>query len=115
MSKEKKIWILNHYAAYMYLNKAGRHYWFSQNLINKGYKPIVFCASDIHNTDEYIEVKDLYREEISESIPFVFAKTPQYHGNGISRVINMITFFINMLRVSKKYIKENDGYITTDI
>lgn len=108
MAKAKNIWILNHYAAYMYLNKAGRHYWFAENLKKQGYDPTIFCASDIHNSNEYINIDNLYKVDNIEDIPFVFVKTPQYSGNGISRIKNMVTFFINVIRVSKKYLINHD-------
>lgn len=30
---KKKIWLWNHYATDMYINRGGRHYWFAKNLI----------------------------------------------------------------------------------
>ena len=49
---KKNVWIWNHYATNMFNDKAGRHYWFAENLIETGYNPTIFCASTIHNSNE---------------------------------------------------------------
>jgi glycosyltransferase involved in cell wall biosynthesis len=104
--KKRKIWIMNHYATNMYFNKGGRHYWFAENLIKQGYEPTIFCASVRHNTDDVIDIKDgVYTTDTKENIPFVFVKTPEYKGNGKSRVYNMISFYKNLFPVSKRHAK----------
>ncbi len=101
---KKKIWIMNHYATNMYFNKGGRHYWFAENLIKKGYEPTIFCSNIRHNTFDIIDVGSrLYFTELEESIPFVFIKTPEYKGNGKARIINMMTFYKNLFPVTKEY------------
>ena len=105
---KKNVWILNHYATNMYLDKAGRHYYFAENLINMGYTPTIFCASTIHNSTESIdtgEKKHLVR--ITNRVPFVFIKTPNYGDNGKQRILNMVTFYINLMRVAKDYAEKN--------
>jgi glycosyltransferase involved in cell wall biosynthesis len=101
---KKKIWIMNHYATNMYFNKGGRHYWFAENLIKKGYEPTIFCSNIRHNTFDVIDVGSrLYSTEVEENIPFVFVKTPHYKGNGKSRIINMVSFYKNLFPVAKEY------------
>lgn len=101
---KKKIWIMNHYATNMYFNEGGRHYWFAENLIKQGYEPTIFCANVRHNTDDVIDIKDgVYTTGTKEGIPFVFTKTPEYKGNGKSRVNNMISFYRNLFPVAKEY------------
>lgn len=51
---KKRIWIWNHYATDMFFNKGGRHYWFAENLIKKGYETTIFCASTRHNSSDWI-------------------------------------------------------------
>lgn len=103
---KKKIWILNHYATTMYKNQAGRHYWFAKNLIEKGYEPTVFCATTFHNSDQIINIgNDKKLLDSIDNIPFVFVKTTPYSGNGAKRIKNMISFYRNLLSVSKEYAK----------
>ena len=105
---KRNVWIWNHYATNTFKDKAGRHYWFADNLIKSGYKPTIFCASTIHNSNENIDTKDMkYILESVDNIPYVFVNTPNYKGNGKKRIINMITFYRNLFPVSKEYAKEN--------
>lgn len=101
--KMKKIWIMNHYAADMYRDKAGRHYWFARKLMERGYNPIVFCANTFHNKPEVIdtEKKKMIVKQDGE-IPYVFVKTVPYAANGFSRLKNMIYFFLNLFPAAKK-------------
>jgi glycosyltransferase involved in cell wall biosynthesis len=105
---KKNIWIFNHYATKMYKSSGGRHYWFAENLIKQGYKPTIFCASTVHNSDENINTgKQKYIIKIINEIPFVFIKTPVYKGNGIQRIRNIISFYRNLFSVAKEYARLN--------
>jgi glycosyltransferase involved in cell wall biosynthesis len=101
---KKNIWIWNHYATNMYIDQAGRHYWFAENLIKQGYNPTVFCASTVHNSNENIDTgSKMFTSDLTNGIPFVFVKTPKYIGNGRKRIINMFSFYKNLFSVSKEY------------
>ena len=91
---KKNIWILNHYATDMGFDKGGRHYWFAENLIKKGYKPIIICASSIHkSTNNLIKDKENIKFDYFNNIPFIFLKTNNYIGNGKDRIKNMVQYF----------------------
>ncbi|MEN1762026.1 glycosyltransferase family 4 protein [Anoxynatronum sibiricum] len=105
---KKNIWILNHYATNMIEDKAGRHYWLAENLILNGYKPTIFCASTLHNSNKSIDTEgNLFVKNESGDVPFVVVKTPQYSGNGKKRIINMISFYKNLFPTAKNYAKLN--------
>lgn len=105
----KKIWMLNHYATDMYIDKGGRHYWFAKELIKNGYEPIIICSSFIHKgNDNYIEDKKDFTIKYSENIPFVFIRTKSYQGNGKARVKNMFEYFYRVLK-SSNVIKKKFG------
>jgi glycosyltransferase involved in cell wall biosynthesis len=100
------IWICNHYATNMFFDRAGRHYWFAENLIKAGYKPTIFCASTNHCSDNHINTNGKqYITDSVNNIPFVFVNTPKYKGNGIKRIVNMISFYKGLFKVAKEYIK----------
>lgn len=102
-----KIWIMNHYAADMYRDKAGRHYWFARKLKEKGYEPIVFCANTYHNKPEKIDTEGKKMiVKWDEGIPYVFVKTVTYKANGFSRLRNMVEFFFHLFPAAKKCRKE---------
>lgn len=105
---KKNVWILNHYATNMFFNEGGRHYWFAQNLINKGYNTTIFCANVRHNTEDIIDLgKEKFTTKILNNIPFVFVRTSESKGNGLDRVLNMSKFFFNLFPVAKEYAKKN--------
>ncbi len=104
----KNIWILNHYATNMYINRAGRHYYFAKNLIKKGYVPTVFCASTIHNTNNSIDTnRQRYLVDNVDGIAFLFVQTPNYKGNGIKRINNIISFYKDLFPVAIDFAKEH--------
>ncbi|MCA0970938.1 glycosyltransferase family 4 protein [Halobacillus litoralis] len=104
---KKNIWIWNHYATNMYKDKAGRHYWFAENLVKQGYKPTIFCASTVHNSIENINTgSNMFTSESTNGITFVFVKTPQYIGNGLKRIKNMFSFYKNLFSVTKDYAEQ---------
>lgn len=100
----KCIWIFNHYATNMFFDHAGRHYWFAKYLIEAGHDVRVFCASTIHNaSNNLIQDSRLYIKDTCDGIPFVFVRTRNYQGNGKTRVLNMIDYFRNVLKVAKEF------------
>jgi len=105
---KKNLWIWNHYATNMYKDRAGRHYWFAENLVRNGYNPTIFCASTNHFSDENIDTKGKkYITDLQDGISFVFVNTPNYKGNGKKRIYNMISFYRKLFPVAKEYAKLN--------
>jgi len=105
----KKIWIMNHYATDMFENKGGRHFWFAKNLMKHGYNPTVFCANTFHQKKEEIDLgKEKCKILYSDEIPFMFIKTKASVSNGFDRVKNMVYFYFNLLKVTKRLIKKGD-------
>lgn len=105
-NRKKKIWIFNHHACTPETGPLLRHFFFSKELIKKGFLPTVFAANEIHFNGTTIETHGMkFIEKNDEGAPFVFVKTTKYRGNGLSRVKNMLSFFINLFHVTKDYVK----------
>jgi len=105
--KPLNIWLINHYAADMFRDKAGRHYWFAKYLEKIGYSPKVICASTFHNIDQGIDTgKELFRVTKDGKTPFIFVRTTSSVGNGIDRILNMVNFYRHLYPVSKRLIKQ---------
>ena len=104
-----RIWFFNHYATNQYLNKGGRQFWFAKYLKRGGHTPTVFCASTIHKSDDIIEIDSgRYTEKITDSIPFVFVKSYKTYGRGVSRLLNMLSFYRNLFSVTEQFLEKND-------
>lgn len=103
----KRIWIMNHYATDTFFDRGGRHYCFAKYLREKGYDVTVFCASTVHNTKINVDTAGKnYKVDEVDGIPYIFVKTPEYQGNGLARVKNMIDFYIHLFPASKAVAKE---------
>ena len=91
----------------MYRDRAGRHYWFADQLKKRGHEVTVFCANTYLNGEyaialekEKFAIRELY------DIPFVFVKTITSQGNGIDRIKNMGFFYKNLFPSTKAYAKK---------
>lgn len=107
---KKHVWILNHYAGGMYVDKGGRHYNFAKYLKQAGYEPMVFCAVSRHGKPEpYFEMGGLWEERTAEEIgvPWVFVRARTYTGNGKQRVLNMLDFYRNVKKAAKEYAEKH--------
>ena len=107
---KKRIWILNHYAANMFFDKGGRHYWFAKYLRREGYSPVIFAANTKHGVrEQWVESDSLWIERNAEEIgtPFVFVRSSLYGGNGKERILNMFLFFKNVKKSALEYAKKN--------
>lgn len=107
--KNKNIWIFHHYATPPTMNGFTRPYNFGINLNKVGYKIKVFTASYLHFSDiNLIDNNDLYITNDETEIPFVFVKTPSSSGNGAGRVLNMISYYKNIFKVTKELTSKDD-------
>ena len=60
----------------MFRDKAGRHYWFAQQLIELGYDVTVFCSTTLVNGEELLSTgSEKLTAKETDGIPFVFVKT----------------------------------------
>lgn len=113
---KKNVWILNHYATDMYTDGAGRHHWFALELKKHGYDPLIVCASTIHSSDKTIDLEGKQSlQNIKDGIPYLFIKTSNYSGNGVSRVRNIVEYALNTYRVLKKYTIKPDVIIASSV
>lgn len=105
----KKVWILNHYATWMYYDKAGRHHWFAKSLQSKYQHNVrIFCSNTFHNKKDSIRFKGKSQTKKSDNISYTFVKTFSSTGNGIKRVLNMFQFYLNLKKVMRKNIHLDD-------
>ena len=91
----------------MYRDRAGRHYWFADQLKKRGHEVTVFCANTYLNGEYAIALeKEKFAIRELDDIPFVFVKTITSQGNGIDRIKNMGFFYKNLFPSTKAYAKK---------
>lgn len=81
-----------------------RHYDFAKELTKRGHK-VTIIASSFHYS-KYQEMKEYADDNFSiedvDGIEFIWIKTPPYFGNGISRVKNMLSYTLQVLKIIPK-------------
>lgn len=99
-----EIWIFNHYAIGPKSGGGTRHFDLAKYLVRKGHKVKIFASSFNHQTrtEEHLAKKESYKEESYEGVEFIWIKTHEYQGNDHHRVLNMLSYFNNAKKISKK-------------
>lgn len=98
--KGNTLWIINHHAG-----GQGRHEYFARGLTERGWRVVLFAASYVHNV--FVEQKDYapgccqVAEEL-RGVNRVWVKTPSYHGNGLSRILNHLAFALRVTVLGRK-------------
>lgn len=101
------ILIINHYAGSPAMGMEFRPYYFAKQWVKTGHSVTILAADNSHLRKAKVVIKDKIEEEIIDGIKYVWVKTPEYSGNGFSRILNMLTFALrirfNARKFSKKY------------
>lgn len=115
MENKKTVWIINHYALTPEQGGLCRHYYFAKELEKRGYNVRIFTSSAIHNTEINMisDGEGLFKEVPYDGIKYTYIKSPQYKGNGISRIKNMLGFAFDIRKIWKEYSYEKPDVIYT--
>ncbi|MCF8018796.1 putative teichuronic acid biosynthesis glycosyltransferase TuaH [Petrocella atlantisensis] len=106
---DKKIWILHHTATPPSLNGFTRPYDFALNLQPLGYEVEVFAASHLHYANyNLIDDRRLFLTKKEKGVGFTFVKTLSSSDNGIKRIMNMLDYYRNVLKVIKRMSKQGN-------
>lgn len=111
---KKTVWIINHYAFTPSQGGPSRHYFFTRNLIARGYNVRVFTSSAIHNSDiNMIDPSDksLFKEVEMDGVIYTYIKSGAYKGNGVKRVMNMLTFSRRIMKIWQHFKQEKPDVI----
>ncbi|EGG29030.1 Glycosyltransferase [Aequoribacter fuscus] len=108
------IWYYNHYAGSSRSPKDGRSYYLTKSLKKCGHSPVVISASfhHLHKEKSQIPQRDPVVYDIIDGVPFVWFKTPNYLGNGLKRILNMLTY---SFRVWQHDLVEELGLRSPDV
>ena len=88
-----RIWLINHYAVPPQYYPLARQNYFAKYLMRAGHEVTIFAASTVHNSDlNLIEDDTPYREDVVDGVHYVLIRCKSYHGNGVSRILNMLEF-----------------------
>lgn len=110
-----KIWLINHYAVPPQYYPLARQNYFAKYLMRAGHEVTIFAASTVHNSDlNLIEDDTPYREDVVDGVHYVLIRCKGYHGNGASRILNMLEFARKLPGVCDKYPRP-DAIVATSM
>ena len=89
-----RIFIVNHYAGSSVHGMEFRAYFLAREWVRAGHDVTIVAASFSHLRSKQPSTTGLVTEETLDGIKYVWIKTPSYEGNGLSRIINMMTFVL---------------------
>ena len=100
------ILLINHYAGSPVLGMEYRPFYLAREWQRLGHKVAIVAASFSHLRSRSPVVNDdITREEVS-GITYYWIKTPEYQGNGVRRVFNILTFVCKLFRYASLLEKE---------
>ena len=110
-----RIWLINHYAVPPQYYPLARQNYFAKNLMRLGHEVTIFAASTVHNSDQnLIEDDTPYREDVVDGVHYVLIRCKGYHGNGASRILNMLEFARKLPSVCNRYPRP-DAIVATSM
>lgn len=99
-----RIVILNHYAGSPEHGMEYRPYYLAKQWRQLGHDVTIVAATESHVRTKSVKASRGFTEESIDGIRYVWLSTPSYHGNGIRRVINMISFVARGLRHAREIV-----------
>lgn len=115
----KNIWILNHYIIPPSIEDGHRHVKFANQLVRRGYKPVLMYSSYIHRLKfNIIEGPEKYKINEIDNIKYIGFKTRSYKGNKLGRVMNMMDYFIAILKstnITKNKVNKPDIIMASSV
>jgi len=92
-----KLLLINHYAGSRLHGMEYRPYYLAREFVRLGHHTTITAASVSHVRAVSPTMKSAVKEEEIDGIRYVWLKTLAYKGNGVRRVINMLTFVARLL------------------
>ncbi len=89
----KHVWVLNHYATEPDGAGGTRHFHLADRLVSFGWQATLIAASVELNTGrQRLAPKEKLRRETLKGVPYLWIRTPEYQGNGVGRMLNMLAY-----------------------
>jgi glycosyltransferase involved in cell wall biosynthesis len=107
VGKGKTIWLINHAAMPPQYEARIQTLKRAQYLREYGFKVVIISGSYLHNTNiNLITDQTPYRfVEYEGGHSFIHIRTANYEGNGIKRMISLLTFYLRLWWFASKFVK----------
>ncbi len=104
----KTLWILDHYSSEPKHGGIARQYDFAKELAHRGYRVVVISSSYSHFTHKFICEEGCKVIRVDDNVHYAYLRTLPYKGNGIKRLLNMLSFVCSVVRYRSR-IEGNCG------
>jgi glycosyltransferase involved in cell wall biosynthesis len=102
-----KILLINHYAGSDAHGMEFRPYYLAQEWVKAGHSVHIVAASFSHLRVKNPEMAGkIVRKDVFSGINYSWLSVPHYKGNGIRRVLNMLTFIYRLFRLGRSFAEE---------
>lgn len=115
-NKKKEIWYCHHYAGTPNRGMSLRPYYLSKCMLNEGHRVTVIASCNHHLLSKAPSIDKKYLLKNEMDVPYLWINTPKYKGNGIRRILNMISYALFLKRndlVKKKILMNPDIIIVS--
>ena len=100
------ILIINHYAGSPKYGMEYRPYYLAKEWLKLGHNVRIVAATESHLRQKKPNTSKKITFENIEGIDYIWLKTPDYQGNGIRRVFNMLSFGKTLLLNPKEFLAD---------
>jgi glycosyltransferase involved in cell wall biosynthesis len=83
---------INHYAGGPRYGMEYRPYYLGREWVRAGHRVTIVAASQSHVRAHQPQMHGRFTTETIDGVQFVWCETPRYQGNGIGRVVNIVSF-----------------------
>jgi glycosyltransferase involved in cell wall biosynthesis len=98
------ILLINHYAGSNIHGMEYRPFYLAREWVKLGHKVNIIAASFSHLRSKEPNINGKITKEVIEGIHYIWLRTPRYKGNGLGRVINMMTFSLMLFMQKSELI-----------
>lgn len=98
------ILLSNHYAGSPRHGMEYRPYYLAREWVRQGHQVTIVAASRSHLRTQNPQLQDPLAEEWIDGIRYVWLQSPGYCGNGVRRVVNMLSFVTHFVRQGTRIV-----------
>ncbi len=104
-STKHRILLLNHYAGSPQHGMEYRPFYFAREWVRAGHQVLIVAASYTHLRQLNPQVTGTTARETLEGVDYLWVRTPHYRGNGIGRIVNMLSYLAGLYGPCRGAIK----------
>jgi len=103
----KTLWIVDHYALSPDMSGITRDFDLSKQLVEKGHKVTIFASAFDHVSKTYakLDADERIKIEVYDGVQFVWLRTFPYYRNDFRRIMNMISYSVQVKRYAVNFGK----------